>query len=191
MRHESQQTKISTLSYYVEIWKQRAGSREAVAIAIAEKHYELGLSVVTGIELNRQGDAFKVAKTLADRIFRWLDDRTKDNVLLPMNFEQSILVAMPADLALRYANDTLCPVGFVVRPKTICVGGDEDPVKMAHAQHKEGTEVTNAMLNLYHCDDLEAMERALKESLELIAQTKAAVSYLTSRIHLKKYGVSL
>lgn len=191
MRHESQQTKISALSHCVEIWKQRLGSREAVAIAIVEKHYELGLNVVTGIELNRQGDAFKVAKTLADRIFRWLDDRTKDNVLLPINFEQSILVAMPADLALRYANTTLCPVGFVVRPKTVCVGGDEDPVKMAHAQHKEGTEATNAMLNLYHCDELEVMERALKESLELIAQTKAAVSYLTNRIHLKKYGVSL
>lgn len=191
MRHDSQQTKLTTLMRYVNLWKQRVGSRESVAISIVECHYELGLDVVTGITFDIRGDSFKAAKTAADRIFRWLDDQTKEGVLMPTNFEQSILAAMPQDLVLRYLNESLCAVGFIVRPKTACVGGETDLTKISRNQHKESAEAISAVLDLHLNDNLEALEHALKEALESLTQTKATVSYLTNRIHLKKYGVSL
>lgn len=40
-------------------------------------------------------------KVNADRVFRWLDDGTKDTNLVPANFVPSILAALPTDLKVR------------------------------------------------------------------------------------------
>lgn len=186
MRHESQKSKTQTLASYVEQWQSRVGSRETIAIIVVETHYTLGLDRATGITFPKRHGP-KAAKVNADRIFRWVDDLTR----MPANFESSILAAMPQDLVLRYLNEIFCSVGFVVRPKTVCVGGEDDPVKIAYGQHKESSEATSAILELCHSNKVDDLERALKETLESIAQAKAAVSYITSRLHAKKYGVSL
>lgn len=191
MRQESQKTKLTTLMHYVNLWKQGVGSRESVAIAIVECHYELGLDVVTGITFDTRGDSFKAAKTAADRIFRWLDDQTKEGVLMPANFEQSILAAMPQDLVLSYLNESLCAVGFVATPKVFCIGGDECFTKLTKKQHKEGSEATTANLGVNLNSSLEELEAAKKENLEALAKHKMTVAYLTARIDAMKYGVTL
>ena len=189
MRNASHKTKLSMLMKYVERWKQQVGSRESIAVSIVEKHYELGLDVVTGITFKREGDAFTQAKNAADRIFRWLDDKTKDTNLMPVNFEHSLLAAMPDELLLQYLNEVLLPVGFVSFQKRHCVGAELDPVTMAREQHKESSEATTANLALHENSSVEALEAALKENLESLAKNRMAVSYLTQRVLVAKYGI--
>lgn len=191
MRQESQKTKLTTLMHYVNIWKQRVGSRESVAIAMVERHYELGFDVVTGITFDIRGDSFKAAKTAADRIFRWLDDQTKEGVLMPANFEPSILAAMPKDLLLLYLNEVACPVGFVASPKVACIGGDECFVSLTQKQHKESSEATTANMRINEHSTLEELARGKKENLESLAKTKATLAYIDARIDAFRQGVSL
>lgn len=189
MRQESQKTKLTTLMHYVNLWKQRVGSRESVAIAIVESHYELGLDIVTGITFDTRGDSFKAAKTAADRIFRWLDDQTKEGVLMPANFELSILAAMPQDLVLQYLNESLCVVGFVATPKVSCVGGESCFTTITQKQHKESSEATTANMSIGPNSTLEELEAAKKENLETLAKVQLTLGYLSDRIDLIKYGV--
>jgi hypothetical protein len=67
------------------------------------------------MEFDMSGDSFTCAKNAADRIFRRLDDKSKDVNFMPVNFERSILVAMPADLRRSYLNEYLTPLGLSVR----------------------------------------------------------------------------
>lgn len=107
MQPKSQKTKLSLLAHYVDQWRIRAGSRETVATEIVEAHIAAGYNTRAKLHFDTQGDAFMLAKSRADRIFRWLDDKTKDGNFMPANFEDSVLLAMPDDLRLEYLNEWL------------------------------------------------------------------------------------
>lgn len=107
MQVKSQKTKLSILAHHVDQWRMRAGSRETVATLIVEAHIAAGYNTRAKLHFDTQGDAFMLAKSRADRIFRWLDDKTKDGNFMPPNFEDSILLAMPADICMAYTNEWL------------------------------------------------------------------------------------
>ena len=118
MRHSSHtKSWISILRDAVESWRKFNGwSRETVAQTIVETHERIGGPANSGIVFDPPSrDAFERAKVNADRIFRWLDDSTKDNNLMPANFIGSILAALPADRRLHLADELLCPFGLVTR----------------------------------------------------------------------------
>ena len=118
MRHVSHQKSwISILRDAVEDWRKSNGwSRETVAQTIVEAHERIGGPAICGVVFDPPSrDAFVRAKANADRIFRWLDDSTKDNNLLPANFIWSILAALPADRRLCLADELLAPVGLGAR----------------------------------------------------------------------------
>lgn len=186
MRHESHKTKLATLMHYVDQWRTRAGSREAVAVAIVEKHRELGLDAATGIRFEKNGDAFTLAKNAADRIFRWLDDKTKDTSLMPANFEQSVLAAMPDDLRLMYLNELLSPLGLSVRPHISCFGDEFELVGRAHASHKETSEAVTALLALASDSSPKGLLMALKETTEAITELKANQAAIEREIAAKQ-----
>ncbi|MCX5592508.1 hypothetical protein [Alcaligenes endophyticus] len=173
MRNASHKSKLATLMHFVDQWKVRVGSREAVAVAIVDKHIELGLDAVTGIRFERSGDAFTLAKNAADRIFRWLDDKTKDANLMPANFEQSILAAMPDDLRLMFMNDYLTPLGMSARPHMPCLGEKLELVGRAHASHKETSEAVTALLALATDPSASRLRVAHQETIEAIHQLQA------------------
>lgn len=107
MQRASQKTKLSILAHHVDQWRARAGSRETVATEIVEAHIAAGYNTRAKLHFDTQGDAFMLAKSRADRIFRWLDDKTKDGNFMPPNFEDSVLLAMPADIRMAYLNEWL------------------------------------------------------------------------------------
>lgn len=113
----SSQTLIGVLRQTVEVWRKRENwSRETVAMHIVETHIEAGFDQLTGIvfEPNTK-DAYMRAKVNADRIFRWLDDSTKDTNLLPANFIPSMLLALPMDLRLAALATALRPLDVACR----------------------------------------------------------------------------
>lgn len=105
----SSHTWIATIRDAVEAWrKQKEWSRETAAQMIVAAHEREGLHLVSGIVFDPQTrDTYSRMKVNADRIFRWLDDATKDNNLLPTNFIPSILAALPCDLRMHLVNDLL------------------------------------------------------------------------------------
>lgn len=116
MRNQSH-TLIAVVRAHVQAWRKREGwSRETVVQAIVEAHDVSGAAVATGIRFEpHTQDAFERTKVNADRVFRWLDDETKDTNLLPPNFLQSVLLAMPMDVRTQCVDDILLPVGLACR----------------------------------------------------------------------------
>lgn len=178
MRNTSHKTKLTMLLHYVDIWRQRVGSREAVALIIVEKHRQLNMGALTGIRFERDGDAFTLAKNAADRIFRWLDDKTKDGNLMPANFERSILEAMPGDLRLMYLNEQLGPLGLFVKIQMQCVDGQAYSIADAQVLFKELTEAIDVMLALTTNATPELKQIAVKELAEASAQISKSLSHV-------------
>ncbi|SAK65723.1 hypothetical protein AWB80_03098 [Caballeronia pedi] len=118
MRSESHKTRIAVIRDHVAAWRKEQGwSREAAAMAIVDAHERIGGAAVTGITFESSGDAFTTAKKNADRIWRWLDDESKDNNLMPANFENSILAAFPMERRVDVLNEILSQIDCVARAR--------------------------------------------------------------------------
>ncbi len=175
MRNESHRSKLATLMHYVDKWRVRVGSREAVAVAIVEAHTKNGMADITGIRFETQGDPFTLAKNAADRIYRWLDDKTKDTNYMPANFEESILMAMPEDLRYAYACETMRPLGYSPRKFIYCVGESPlSPIERAMSISKEGADALQAVMALNGDTSNAALHAAHKELSESIGTSRAA-----------------
>ena len=118
MRDVSHKTWIAIVLDHVNAWRKANGwSRETVVQMIVEAHDRMNGQVVTGIKFEpHTADTFERWKVNADRVFRWLDDSSKDTNLLPTNFIPSILSAMPMDVRLHCMDDLLRGVGIAARP---------------------------------------------------------------------------
>ncbi len=170
MRHESHKTLIATVRSYVGQWRKRESwSREAVAAVVAEAHSGLGADQLTGIRFDPPTkDPFERAKVIADRLFRWLDDETKDGNLLPANLVPSLLASMPDDLRLHCVNELLRPLGLAARKL-----GDVSSETVAIQQGlvdmiREDAESQQAFAVLMSGTQSDALEVALREINEAI-----------------------
>lgn len=107
-------TAISLIRDYVEDWRrENRWSRETAADMIVQAHIRLGGPRLTGIEFDPPTrDTFERMRVNADRIWRWLDDSSKDKNLLPLNFLWSIIAALPTDRRLLLVDALLKPVGL-------------------------------------------------------------------------------
>jgi hypothetical protein len=159
MRNQSHKTLIGTVRAAVIEWRKREGwSRESVVQVIVEAHERIEGPATSGIR-----DAFDRTKVNADRVFRWLDDESKDNNLLPSNFLPSILAALPMDLRLQVLGDLLRPLGLEVRGAET----QEAPAfnRFSHASSiiKESAEASTAILSIGPNASAAEVELACKE----------------------------
>lgn len=185
MRNASQKTKLAHLMTYVDLWRERVGSREAVAVAIVEAHVAAGFNSRSKLQFETQGDSFTRAKNAADRIFRWLDDKTKDGNFMPANFEDSILLAMPQDLRLGYLNDWLAGIGMKAKGiETVEESGC--PVEHLKSISKESAEATSALAELLDGDTEAELARADRELAEQEEAVRKARAYVQSRRLMKQ-----
>lgn len=179
MRNESQKTRLTRLMDVVCAWKDRVGSREAVALEIVSAHRASGMDRLPRMGFETAGDAFTLAKNNADRIFRWLDDKSKDSNFMPANFEDSILAAMPRDLLVAYENDRLAKFGLCVRGIDGSDAEGFNPVHHSMAITKEFGEAQIAMSNLFDGatpGELDVADRELAEAEEAIRKARSAVA---------------
>ena len=124
-------TFIGHLRDAIEAWRKANGwSRETAVMNIVDAHEQIDGPSITGIVFAPPSrDTFERAKANADRVFRWIDDVTKDNNTVPANFIPSILAALPLSLRMELANRWLAPLGIACRPiqhdaaddSTLCV----------------------------------------------------------------------
>lgn len=162
-------TLIAVLLEHVNRWrKSQNWSRETAAQFIVEAHASIGGPSVTGIHFDgAHPDTYTRQKNAADRIFRWLDDASKDNNLLPANFIPSILAAMPADIRTAALNDILRPVGMTAMPVTI-QHGEIDAASMIKSLLKEQSEAQMAMADLLDGATRDELIRVCNELTDVI-----------------------
>ncbi len=182
---------ISLLSEHVEAWRRDSRmSRESIADLIVSAHEEMDGASITGIRFEpKTTDTFERMRVNADRIFRWLDDRSKDKNLLPPNMLWAVLSAMPMDRRILCVNDLLHPVGIEV--STYSDHGAEpshDQIVMhfqALVEHgAASTLATSALLDGVHPGEAEAAAK----KLGLLAATVRRARGLMARLRAKKGG---
>lgn len=112
MQRATHPSPIGILRDHIEAWRRdNRWSRETVADQIVQSHFRIGGPVFSGITFEPPTtDTFERMRVNADRVFRWLDDTTKDKNLLPFNFILSVLAALPEDRRVLLVNDLLHPV---------------------------------------------------------------------------------
>lgn len=123
MQRATHPSPIAILREHVEAWRRdNRWSRETVADMIVQAHYRIGAPAWSGIVFEpHTTDTFERMRVNADRIFRWLDDVTKDKNHLPFNFQLSVYAALPEDRRVLLLNDLLAPLAMHVE-----AGGDGD-----------------------------------------------------------------
>lgn len=177
MQHSSH-TWIATIRDAVEAWRKQNGwSRETAAQMIVEAHEREGLHRVSGIVFDpHTRDTYERMKVNADRIFRWLDDVTKDNNLLCANFVPSILSALPSDLRMHLLDDMLRGHGMACR--MIVTDSDNTPIGMLRSMMVEMSEATQAVAALLDGEDpgeLDNAQHQIAEAQEVLRNAQAMV----------------
>lgn len=140
MQRATHPSPIAIIRDHIDAWRRdNRWSRETVADLIVQAHIRIGGPVFTGITFEPPTtDTFERMRVNADRVFRWLDDSTKDKNLLPFNFLWSVIAALPEDRRVLLANDLLAPIGLHVAGS---VDGD------AEVSHAEIVEVFQAIVD--------------------------------------------
>lgn len=154
-------------------------SRETVAAAIVDAHEHMGADVVTGIRFEpKTVDTFERTKVNADRIFRWLDDVTKDGVLLPANFVTSVLAGLPDEVRRRILDRILLPLGFAAR----AIGGATprapiSPAEVADLVREQGeaSAAFTGLLDGYDRPELLNTRRQMAEAVEVAQRALARI----------------
>lgn len=178
MRNTSHNTFTGVLRDAVESWrKASAWSRETVVMHIVEAHERLGGPASTSIVFDPPTrDAFERAKVNADRVFRWLDDVTKDTNTCPPNFLPSILAALPLDRRMAVVNQWLRPLDICCRPANhhdAQISGDETLHSFKHLVNASADAQTSVadLLDGVEPGELERAQAALCESMHSIQHT--------------------
>jgi hypothetical protein len=187
MRNPSQ-TLIGTVREAIRQWRARKNwSRESVVQAIVEAHEALDAPAVTGLVFDpNTRDTFDRMKVNADRVFRWLDDETKDSTLLPSNFLPSILAALPLDLRLHVLHQVLRPLGVEARGADAVDGSAFDAATDLRAMMKEGTEAQLALVGVSATSSVEELNAALREVEESQEANARAARHLKAAIAAKQ-----
>jgi hypothetical protein len=165
MRNSTQKTFIATLADYVDAWRKREGMSQATVVdEIVKAHERVAGPQVTGIVFEPNRDEYYRMKANSDRVWRWLDDKSKDRNLLPANFIPSMLEAMPADLRIGFLDEVFRPLGLAMRSLAGESSDALDPVALACSIIKEDAESHQAVAALSHNMDLPSLLRAQKEN---------------------------
>lgn len=167
-------TTIGSLRTAVNAWRRREGwSRESVVQAITETHVRIGADVVSGIRFDGSADTFTRQHTNAERVYRWLDDESKDNNLLPANFLRSIIAALPMDLRLQAVDALLADTGLHadVSPTN---GVEASIPKHIRTISKECSEAVASVAELMDDGSPAALAQADRELAEASAAIEAA-----------------
>lgn len=183
MRDSSRRTLIGVVREALDAWRRRERlSQVAVVDNIVDTHYKLEFDRVSEITFEDGGrDVYRRMKTNSDRVYRWLDDQSKDNNLLPSNFLQSILAAMPVDIRLDVANEILNPVGLAAHVL------DEtatplDIARMLPELAREGGEATAALAELLDGADEAELRVSHRQMLESITAQKKALNFIEAAL---------
>lgn len=189
MQRATHPSPIGIVRDHIEAWRRdNRWSRETVADLIVQAHIRIGGPIFSGITFEPPTtDTFERMRVNADRVFRWLDDHTKDKNLLPFNFILSVIAALPEDRRVLLVNDLLAPLALHVE-----AGGLSD-AEVTHAELVEtfqtlvdhgaqATIATSQLLDGVHQGEIEHAEK----KLGLIASTVKKARGLMARLKQRR-----
>lgn len=177
MRGDSQgRTTIAIIAAAIVEWKDSKGwSRETVADAIIRHFYNLQPKGLPGISfnLNSSDDEYQRMHVNANKLFRWLDDITKDGNL-PANLAVYLLGALPVELRTKTINTLLLTGGIDMSAKPIVQADPARPLDMLESVLAESAEAAKALAALVDGVDPGELEHAQHTlSMALIAMQSA------------------
>lgn len=160
MKDVLHKTFVGVLREHVIAWRKAEGwSRETVAQVIIEAHEKV--NGVSGIVFEpHTKDICEAREVNSQRIFRWLDDETKSNNLIPPNFIPSVIYAMPQHRRLACLSEALVPLGVGVHLVDDSEEGAPDINDVIEAQLAHGAALQAATLAVQNPtpENLEAAE---------------------------------
>lgn len=182
MQRESHKaTAITILRDAIDGWRRgNYWSRETVAHEIVEAHQRIDAHRVTGVVFDPPTrDHFERMRVNADRIFRWLDDVSKDRNHLPLNMLASVLAALPGELRVQAACRVLRPAGITARAMTTQAQPLVDNVlTLLRRDLTETAEANAALAQLVdgiEDGELEHAQRQVAEAIEALRATQEAI----------------
>lgn len=188
MQRTTHPSQIAILSDHVEAWRRdNRWSRETVVDQIVQAHNRIGGPQTTGIRFEpNTTDTFERMRVNADRVFRWLDDRSKDKNLFPFNFQPSLLAALPDDRRVLLMNDLLRPVDLQV---STVIDGDDEPTIEEIALHfraivtqtADATVASSQLLDGIHAGEAEHAEARLSLASAAIKRMRGLVTRIIKR----------
>lgn len=188
MQRATHPSAITIVSDHIEAWRRdNRWSRETVADFVVQAHDRIGGPEITGIRFEPPTtDAFERMRVNADRLFRWLDDRSKDKNTLSLNMLWPILEALPIDRRVLLLNDLFQPVGIAVRG-TIESDEEVTPAEIAahfrdlvdHSSH--ATIAAAALLDGVHDGEAEHAEVKLGLAAATIQRARTLVGRILKR----------
>lgn len=188
MQHVTHKSAIAILRDHVVAWRmENQWSREMVADLIVQAHERIGADKLTGIRFEPPTtDQYERFRVNADRVFRWLDDTSKDRNILTLNMLWSVLAAFPMDRRIRCLNDLLQPIDITVRGIVECDGEVTQAEINAHFQDLvdhagHATIATAALLDGIHSGEAEHAEAKLGLAAATIQRARLLVGRIIKR----------
>ena len=189
-KSHTSQTFTAILRDAVEAWRKDNGwSRESVVMQIVEAHERIDGPNTTGINFAPPTrDSFERAKVNADRVFRWLDDVTKDTNPCPPNFIPSILAALPLDRRMALVNQWMRPFDISCRPLNHVDGEkiDNETVYRFKALVKSSADAQTSVANLLDGIDPGELERAQETLCSTLHNIQHTLEMVEGRLASQK-----
>ena len=190
MQRATHPSLIAIVRDHVEAWRrENRWSRETAADFIVAAHERIGGPGFSGIAFDPPtSDTFERMRVNADRVFRWLDDSTKDRNLLPANFLWSVLAALPMDRRVLLVNDLLHPVDIAVRA-VIDADGEPTAEEIASnfreivAHGSDATVAVSQLLDGIQSGEAEHAEAKLGMAAAAIQRARNLVGRILKRRH--------
>lgn len=176
-------TVISVLRDAVDEWRRgNRWSRETVAQVIVEAHEDIDAPLITGVVFDPPTrDHFERMRVNADRIFRWLDDVSKDRNHLPLNMLPSVLAALPMGLRVQAACRALRPAGISAIAMTTQAQPQplvDSVLSLLRRDLTETAEANAALAQLVdgiEAGELEHAHRQVAEAIDALRVTQEAI----------------
>lgn len=182
MRANSHRTVITVIRDYLDQWRKAQGlTLQAAAQVMVDHYFAQRLNVVWPVDFHTTGDAYMCVKANSERIWRWMDDQTKDTTLLPANLLPLVLGVLPLSSRVMCVNEVLASVGLSVAVRPGVLPAESLPQVLALMAKESGEAVAGvAGLMDGHCAAELAAVRA--ELVEAVAANKAALAYVEAQL---------
>lgn len=188
MSHKMKKTPLAVLFFHVEAYRRDAYlTREDFAQDVVNAHEAIGGGEVTGVVFDNVqrasvDDDDRRRRTNANKVFRWLDDSTKDRNYLHINLFPSILAALPLDRRVACLNEMFMPVCVVTKPLASEAGCDIPASMMLQTILKECGEAQLAVADLIDGATKPELVKAQKEIGEAVHTLKQAQLSIEARL---------
>lgn len=177
MNHGSHPSWTAILLAEVQDYRREMDwSRDAFAQEVVKRWQSLGEPHI-GKVWKTGGDIYECGRVNGQRLFRWFDEVTSDNGLLPANVVPAVLLALPEHRRIRVLNAQLQSMGLMV--EHIPSADDATAVNdLVASSIKECAEAQQALLTIAQSPTEERLHAARKETVEAMTATASALSFI-------------